>query len=95
MAGGGDIRYELRSGRTIRERWLSDDVGPQPTNELARRIATINTIKGNSGGRFYINEACEMFAPLGAVEGGVKYIYLGPLADSAWFDAPDVDRGDD
>jgi hypothetical protein len=48
MVGGGDIRYELRSGRTIRERWLSDDVGPQPTNELARRIATINTIKGNA-----------------------------------------------
>ena len=92
MAGGGDIRYELRAGRTIRERWLSDDVGPQPANELARRIATI---KGNSGGRFYINEACEMFAPLGAVVGGVKYIYLGPLADSAWSDAPDVDRGDD
>ena len=31
MAGGGDIRYELRSRRTIRERWLSDDVGPQPS----------------------------------------------------------------
>jgi hypothetical protein len=92
MAGGGDIRYELRSGRTIREHWLSDDVGPQSAEELARRIATI---KGNSGGRFYINEACEMFAPLGGAEGGVEYIYLGPLEDSAWFDAPDVDRGDD
>ena len=28
-----------------------------------------------------------MFAPLGAVKGGIKYIYLGPLADSTWFDA--------
>ena len=92
MAGGGDIRYELRSGRTIREHWLSDDVGPRPANELARRIARV---KGNSGGRLYINEACEMFAPLGGAEGGVEYTYLGPLADSAWFDAPDVDRGDD
>jgi hypothetical protein len=26
MAGGRDIRYELKSGRTIREHWLSDDV---------------------------------------------------------------------
>jgi hypothetical protein len=92
MVGGGDIRYELRSGRTIREQWLSDDVGPRPANELARRLAAN---KGNSGGRFYINEACEMFAPLGGAEGGVEYVYLGPLEDSAWFDAPDVDRGDD
>jgi hypothetical protein len=92
MAGGGEIRYELKSGRTIREHWLSDDVGRQRANELARRIATI---KGNSGGRFYINEACEMFAPLGGEEGGVDYIYLGPLEDSAWFHAPEVDRGDD
>jgi hypothetical protein len=92
MAGGGDIRYELKSGRTIREHWLSDDVGWQRANELARRIATI---KGNSGGRFYINEACEMFTPLGGAEGGVDYIYLGPLEDSAWFHAPEVDRGDD
>jgi hypothetical protein len=92
MAGGGDIRYELKSGRTTRERWLSDDVGSRPANKLAHRIARV---KGNSGGRFYINEACEMFAPLGGAEGGVEYIYLGPLADSAWFDAPDVDRGDD
>jgi hypothetical protein len=92
-AGGADIRYELKSGRTIREHRLSDDVGPQRAGELARRIAAV---KGNSGGRLYINEACEMFAPLsGAAEGGVDYIYLGSLADSAWFDAPDVDRGDD
>ena len=66
--------------------------GPRPANELARRIATV---KGNSGGRLYINEACEMFAPLGAVEGGVGYIYLGPLAGQRMVDAPDVDRGDD
>lgn len=92
MAGGGEIRYELKSGRTIRAHWLSDDVGRQRADELARRIATI---KGNSGGRFYINEACEMFAPLGGEEGGVDYIYLGPLEDSAWFHAPEVDRGDD
>ncbi len=36
-----------------------------------------------------------MFAPLGGLEGGVEYLYLGPLEDNAWFDAPDVDRGDD
>jgi hypothetical protein len=92
IAGGGDIRYELKSGSTIYERCLSEDVGPRRANELARRIATI---KGNSGGRFYINEACEMFTPLGGEEGGVEYLYLGPLEDSAWFHAPDVDRGDD
>ena len=38
-----------------------------------------------------------MFAPLGAAEGGVDYIYLylGPLEDSAWFHTPDVERDDD
>lgn len=92
MAGGRDIRYELKSGRTIRQHWLSDDVPPQRASELARRIALI---KGNGGGRFYINEACEMFAPLTAAEGGVDYVYFGPLEDSAWFPAPDVDRDDD
>ena len=48
MAGGGDIRYELKSGRTIRERWLSNYVGPQRAEELAGRIATL---KGSSGKR--------------------------------------------
>jgi hypothetical protein len=92
MANGRDIRYELKSGRSSIEHWLSDDVGVQRANELARRIASV---KGDNGGRFYINEACEMFAPIGAAEGGVDYIYLGPLEDSSWFHAPEVDRGDD
>jgi len=92
MAGGRDIRYEIRSGRTVRERRLSDDVGQPRAEELARRIAAI---KGNDGGRFYINEAGEMFAPLSAAGGGVDYVYLGPLEDSAWFGPPDVDRDDD
>jgi hypothetical protein len=92
MPAGRDIRYELKSSRATLEHWLSDDVGTRPANELARRIAAI---KGNSGGRFYINEASEMFAPLDAEEGGVDYLYIGPLEDSAWFPAPDVDRDDD
>ena len=92
MAGGRDIRYELRSGRTLRERRLSDDVGQPPAEELARRIAKI---KSDGGGRFYINEASEMFAPLSAAEGGVDYVYLGPLEASGWFPAPEVDRDDD
>jgi hypothetical protein len=29
---------------------------------------------------FYNNQACEMFS---RPEGGVDYVYLGPLADSA------------
>ncbi len=92
VAGGDDVKYELQSGRTRYEHRLSDDVGAPNARELARRISAI---KGSAGGRFYINEACEMFAPMNGAEGGVEYIYLGPLADSAWFDAPDVERGDD
>ena len=92
MAGGHDVRYETRSGRTIREHRLSDDVGPQQARDTASRIAAI---KGNAGGRFYINEACEMFAPLTDSDGTLDYVYIGPLSDSAWFHAPDVDRGDD
>ncbi|MFF5219443.1 hypothetical protein [Micromonospora sp. NPDC000442] len=85
-AGGTDIKYELTSGRRIREVRLSDEVGPEAARSLARRLAAF---KGDSGGRVYINEACHFFAPRATAD-GTGYIYLGALEDDAWFPAPEV-----
>lgn len=60
-AGGRDVKYELRSGTRITEIRLSDEVGDQAANATAARI---RAVKGSSGGRFYINERCELFAPV-------------------------------
>lgn len=86
-AGGTDIKYEQASGQSIREHRLSDAVGHGPAQLLARRLAKV---KGQQGGRVYINEASEFFAPLNGGEKGTLYVYLGPLEDDAWFQAPDV-----
>ncbi|MGW9193079.1 hypothetical protein [Micromonospora chersina] len=86
-AGGTDIRYDAVSGRRIREVRLSDDVGQEPARLLARRLAAV---KGNAGGRVYINEASHFFAPVNTATGGVSYVYLGALDDDAWFPVPDV-----
>lgn len=86
-AGGTDIKYEITSGRTIREYRLSDFVGREPARILARRLAMV---KGQQGGRIYINEASEFFAPISGSEGEVTYLYLGSLGDDAWFPAPEV-----
>jgi hypothetical protein len=56
----------VRSSRsTMRENksktLLSDAVGGSPARALAQRLGQH---KGPSGGRVYINEACEFFAPL-------------------------------
>src|SRR5207249_4043351 len=86
VAGCDDIRYEIRSARRTREVLLSDDVGHQAARRLAQRLSEH---KGRSGGRFYINEASELFAPINTA-GGVSRRYLGHLDDDLWFPAPDV-----
>jgi hypothetical protein len=89
-AGGNDIKYwrPVRPGR-LEEHRLSDHVGRGAAAQLANRL---RQIKGPQGGRVYINEVGEFFAPIDNGDNGVSYVYLGPLEDDPWFPAPDVPR---
>jgi hypothetical protein len=84
-AGGNDIRYSLRHGRRVTDVYLSDEVGDRAAKETSSRV---RAIKGEDGGRFYINERCELFAPV-ASNDYEHFVYLGHLEDSAWFDPPE------
>jgi len=79
-AGGNDIYYKFRQGSRETKYLLSDIHGEVRARGLARRLATI---KGQDGGRIYINEQCEFFDP-------ATNIYIGPLGDDPWFTPPDV-----
>ncbi len=85
-AGGGDVAYhaELRPNVT-REVRLSSQVGTEAARRLADRI---QAVKGPQGGRFYINEWHELFAPI--VDGdGLTYVYIGHLdAGEPWYPRP-------
>lgn len=85
LAGDGyDIRYELRvsPSRTQRAR-LTDYHNKASVSRLTERLVKVK----KKGGRIYINEAGEFFAPVGG-----EHLYLGPLEDDVWFPAPDVPR---
>ena len=85
-AGGGDIRYEShpRPGVT-RKIQLSTALDREQAVLIARRI---RAVKDWSGGRFYVNEWSEMFAPVR--EGGSwEYGYIGHLEEGdPWFPKP-------
>lgn len=84
-AGGQDVKYARKiSERRTEVRLLSDDVGRAAARLTAARIASV---KGNSGGRFYINEVGEMFGPVSQNE-YAQFVYIGHLEDSSWFSAP-------
>ena len=82
-AGGADVEYtiELSPGREKVVR-LSKEVGEAQARRTARKISAI---KGNSGGRFYINEYRALFGPQ-QKEDGFQYVFIGLLTDQdAWF----------
>ncbi len=84
-AGGKDIGYETKpSPDLVRKVLLSDVHGPDAAAELAVRLARV---KGEAGGRIYINEWSEFFSPP-ATTG--DYIYLGALDDDLWFPPPSI-----
>jgi len=85
-AGGNDIYFKLKNGQRELKESLSDHEGADSAAALARRLAAV---KGSDGGRIYINECGEFFAPVG---GSGEFRYLGPLDEDVWFTAPDVDR---
>lgn len=84
-AGATDIKYEKKDGRKRITTFLSDDVGEVAAMKLAKRLAVH---KGNSGGRIFINERAEFFAPVG-MAGDYSYVYLGHLGEDQWFYPPD------
>ena len=60
--------------------------GAKEARKLANRLAAI---KGSQGGRIYINEQCEFFAPR-TESSGMPFVYLGHLDDDVWFSEYDL-----
>jgi hypothetical protein len=86
-ASNDDIYYEHKLTPTRIERvHLSSEVGKPAARSLAKRLALH---KGTGGGRIYVNEQCEFFAPINTGD-GLPFAYLGHLADDAWFSAPEL-----
>jgi hypothetical protein len=83
-AGGNDIYYESHPRlRVTRKVHLSESVGAAAARGMAERV---QAVKGWRGGRFYVNEWCEMFAPVMRA-GGLSYVYVGhlDLLEDRWF----------
>lgn len=88
-ADGSDIyfKHEERP-RRYREHRLSD-YGSAP--EVQALVNDLTAHKGPGGGRIYINEARQFFAPRENEEEEVVHVYLGPLEDGQpWFPEPTV-----
>jgi hypothetical protein len=85
-AGAADIYYRSFPRPNVEKRpSLSASVGGVAASALAKRI---QAVKGWSGGRFYINEWREIFAPLSA-KNGLEYRYVGHLdLDEPWYPKP-------
>jgi hypothetical protein len=85
-AGATDLRYEKIDGRRRETVFLSDDVGAA---EARRTAEFVSSVKGTSGGRVFINEEWELFAPVG-IAGDWDYLYIGRLSDEnlQWFAPP-------
>lgn len=85
VAGATDIRYEKVDGRRREAVFLGDFHERDAVRGLTSRLGAV---KGTSGGRIFINERAEFFAPVGYA-GDWRYLYLGPLEDDVWFPAPE------
>jgi hypothetical protein len=83
-AGGADIRYESQPRpAVIKKVRLSDHVGKADARAMAQRV---HAVKGWQGGRFYVNEWGEIFAPVRR-DGDLSYVYVGhlDLLSDPWF----------
>jgi hypothetical protein len=81
-----DIYYELEIRPQVTKRvTLTDCHGRAVVKPLLHQTGRI---KGFEGGRFYINEFRQMFAP-GTTKEGVEYYYIGHLENlDIWFPKP-------
>ncbi|MFD0740777.1 hypothetical protein ACFQ1L_01465 [Phytohabitans flavus] len=82
-ATGDDVycRRQIRPGR-VRDEYLSDYLAS--ASEVVRGWSRYK----RAGGSIYINEARELFAPVGTDV--VSYTYLGRVPIDSWFPRPDV-----
>jgi hypothetical protein len=87
-AGGRDIAYEVRIGPDrVQEVRLSLETSPEAAEVVARKI---RAIRGELGGRFYVNEWRAMFTPV-AEAGDLRYVYAGQLEETdPWFRKPEI-----
>jgi hypothetical protein len=83
-AGGGDVYYtSVPRENVTKKEWLSNHIGADAAKTFARRI---QEVKGWAGGRFYVNEWQEMFAPISTAD-RLHYVYVGRLdLDEPWFE---------
>lgn len=91
-AGGNDISYTISrvvvGGTRTREYSLSAIIGPERA-----RITTsqITAVKGTAGGRVFVNEFQEMFAPVNE-KAQWEYVYIGKLDLDYWFPKPHTEQ---
>lgn len=85
-AGGGDVYYKAQPRPNVTKRVkLSSEIGADAARVFAERI---QAVKGWQGGRFYINEWKELFAPVDDAD-GLTYVYIGHLnEDDPWYARP-------
>lgn len=96
-AGGNDIYFEspaltdtnpptVRIGVT-RKVMLSKVLRDRAL--VVRAIRMIADVRGQQGGRFYVNEHGAAFTPVDRGDGnGLNYIYCGQIDRAAWFSEP-------
>ena len=87
-AGARDISYKywIRP-RVEKEVRLTDCIDIKEAEKVALEIARF---KGTDGGRFYINEFCQIFTPKTG-DRGLNYIYIGKITDLRyWFPKPNT-----
>lgn len=82
-AGGGDVYYRSHPRPFVtKDVKLSALIDPYDARAFANRI---QCVKGWQGGRFYVNEWWEIFAPVDGSQ-GLEYRYIGHLDESdPWF----------
>ena len=82
-----DIRYDISEGRRTETFFLSDTNDSSAVRELTQRLGHH---KRSAGGRIFINEAYEFFAPVREGDQWI-YRYLGPLdlEKDPWFLPPE------
>jgi hypothetical protein len=85
-AGQRDIYYKAFPRPNVEKQMLlSSYIGAQAAAAVAGRI---QQVKGWQGGRFYINEWREIFAPVSSRD-GLEYRYIGHLElEEPWFPKP-------
>lgn len=99
-AGGKDIYFEspaltnttpaeVRHGVT-RKVQLSKVL--KDRSLLASALQPICSVKGQQGGRFYVNEHLAIFTPIDKGDGnGLTYTYCGQVDPNAWFPEPKIE----